>query len=179
MHIKGTVSGDFLLVVFFMNQLPPSPRVSHYDRFEFFRTFAEIFASQGAPPHRHQRTGGKFATGVNDTCGSPLSCEYLRQFSKKFETALMVYSGAWEKLINEKTRSRKSRDTLSLSLIYNTRERVATWLLKSIPFPFFLTGTSSKLKLPNAQPMHLPCSQCIYKKQKVPIPGFHKENGIF
>ncbi len=31
-----------------------------------------------------------------------LSCEYLREFSKKFETALMVYSGAWGKLIHKK-----------------------------------------------------------------------------
>jgi hypothetical protein len=30
---------------------------------------------------------------------------------EKFETDLMVYSGAWGKLIHEKTRSRKSRDT--------------------------------------------------------------------
>ncbi len=36
-----------------------------------------------------------------------LSCEYLREFSKKFQTALMVYSGAWRKLNHEKTRSRK------------------------------------------------------------------------
>ncbi len=27
--VKGTVSRDFLLLVFFMNQFPPSPRVSH------------------------------------------------------------------------------------------------------------------------------------------------------
>jgi hypothetical protein len=33
-----------------MNQFPPSPRVSHYFRIEFIRKFAEIFASQGAPP---------------------------------------------------------------------------------------------------------------------------------
>jgi hypothetical protein len=44
------VSRDFLLLVLFMNQFPPSPRVFHLDRFEFFRKFAEIFASQGAPP---------------------------------------------------------------------------------------------------------------------------------
>ena len=50
MVLKGTVSRDFLLLVFFMNQFPPSPRVFHLDRFEFFRKFAEIFASQGAPP---------------------------------------------------------------------------------------------------------------------------------
>ncbi len=48
--LEGTVSRDFLLLVFFMNKFPPSPRVSHWDRFEFFRKFAEIFASQGAPP---------------------------------------------------------------------------------------------------------------------------------
>jgi hypothetical protein len=32
---------------------------------------------------------------------SILSCECLREFSKKFETALLVYSGAWGKLIHE------------------------------------------------------------------------------
>ncbi len=49
-NIKGTVSRDFLLLVFFMNQFLPHPRVCHLDHFEFFRKFAEIFASQGAPP---------------------------------------------------------------------------------------------------------------------------------
>ncbi len=44
------MSRDFLLLVFFMNQFPPSPRVSHLDRFEFFQKFAEIFVSKGAPP---------------------------------------------------------------------------------------------------------------------------------
>jgi hypothetical protein len=53
---KGTVSRDFLLLVFFMNQFPPSPRVFHLDPFEFFRNFAEIFASQGLKVHhRYQR----------------------------------------------------------------------------------------------------------------------------
>ncbi len=36
-----------------------------------------------------------------------LNCEYLREFSKKFETALMVYSGAWGKLIHEKNQKSK------------------------------------------------------------------------
>ena len=90
---KGTVSRDFLLLVFCMHQFPPSPRVFHLDRFEFFRKFAEIIASQGAPPVSTTPaanlpslsatpaanfstnfasvvdTGGKFATGVNDTGG--------------------------------------------------------------------------------------------------------------
>ncbi len=38
---------------------------------------------------------------------STLSCEYLREFSKKFETALMVYSGAWGKLIHGKNQKQK------------------------------------------------------------------------
>jgi hypothetical protein len=38
---------------------------------------------------------------------STLSCEYFRKFSKKFETALVVYSGAWGKLIHEKNQKRK------------------------------------------------------------------------
>ncbi len=56
-----------------MNQFPPSSRVFHLDRFEFFRKFAEIFASQGAPLSTIFAsvvdTGGKFAAGVNDTGG--------------------------------------------------------------------------------------------------------------
>jgi hypothetical protein len=67
---------------FFMIQFPPSPRVFHLDRFKFFRKFAEIFASQGAPPVSATPlenffpifacvvdTGGKFTTGVNDNGG--------------------------------------------------------------------------------------------------------------
>jgi hypothetical protein len=74
-----------------MNQFPPSPRVFHLDRFEFFRKFAEIFASQGAPPVSTTNfssifasvvdTGGKFATGVNDAGGKlpPVSgCRHLK-----------------------------------------------------------------------------------------------------
>jgi hypothetical protein len=36
-----------------------------------------------------------------------LNCEYLREFSKKFETAKMVYSGAWGKLIHGKNQKSK------------------------------------------------------------------------
>ncbi len=89
---------EIFCFLFFMNQFPPSPRLSHQDRFEFFRKFAEIFARQGAPPVSTTPvahlppvslppvsttpaanfatifpsvidTGGKFATGVNDTGG--------------------------------------------------------------------------------------------------------------
>ncbi len=43
-----------------------------------------------------------------------LSCEYLRKFSQKFETALMVYSGAWGKWFMKKTWSRKYCGTVPL-----------------------------------------------------------------
>jgi hypothetical protein len=43
-----------------------------------------------------------------------LNCEYLRKFSKKFETVLMGYSGAGGKLIHKKTRSKNSRGTVPL-----------------------------------------------------------------
>ncbi len=64
-------------------------------------------------------TSGKFAAGVG--CRwyrwCTLTCEYLREFSKKFEMVLMGYSGAGGKLIHEKkTRSKKSRDTVLLTV---------------------------------------------------------------
>ncbi len=55
-----------------------------------------------------------FATGVNDTSSKPWAANISAKFSKKFETALMLYSGAWRKQIHEKTRSGKSRDTVPL-----------------------------------------------------------------
>jgi hypothetical protein len=42
---------------------------------------------------------------------------------EKFETALMVYSGAWGKLIHEKTGSRQSRATVPLN-----QEKIMTHL---------------------------------------------------
>jgi hypothetical protein len=43
-----------------------------------------------------------------------LSREYLREFSKKFEMASMVYSDAWGKLIYEKKPEVENLVTLSL-----------------------------------------------------------------
>ncbi len=68
-------------------------------------------------------TGGKFATGINNTSEtggkichrcrwyrwSTLSCEYLREFSKKWYTQGL--GGNW---FMKKTRSKKSRDTVPL-----------------------------------------------------------------
>ncbi len=59
-------------------------------------------------------TGGKFSAGVVDTGGNlppvsltPVACEYLREFSKKFEMVLMLLSGAWGKVIHEKNLKQK------------------------------------------------------------------------
>ncbi len=76
-------------------------------------------------------TGGKFATGVVDTGGNfaagvvdtwhrwhrwcTLTRQYLREFSKKFETVLMEYSGAGGELIYGKNQIKKSRDTVPLN----------------------------------------------------------------
>jgi hypothetical protein len=43
-----------------------------------------------------------------------LALQISQRIFENFETALMVYSGAWGKLIYEKTRNRKSRDTVPL-----------------------------------------------------------------
>ncbi len=48
--LKGTVSRDFLLLVFFMNQFPQAPDYTIRAVSIFFRKFVEIFAAQGLPP---------------------------------------------------------------------------------------------------------------------------------
>jgi hypothetical protein len=50
----------------------------------------------------------QFATGVIDTGGKcTLTCEDLREFSKKFEMILLLLSGAWGKVIHEKNLKQK------------------------------------------------------------------------
>jgi hypothetical protein len=44
--LKESLTRDFRLQVFFMNQCPPGPQVFHWGRFEFFRKLAEIFANE-------------------------------------------------------------------------------------------------------------------------------------
>ncbi len=60
-------------------------------------------------------TGGNFATGVVDT-GGALNLRISPRIFKKFETVLMGYSGAGGKITHEKTRSKKSRDTVPLNI---------------------------------------------------------------
>ncbi len=65
--IKGTVSRDFLLQVFFMNHLPQAPENNIRIISIFFENSRRY--SQVKVHHRCQRHGGKFATNVNDTGG--------------------------------------------------------------------------------------------------------------
>jgi hypothetical protein len=53
-------------------------------------------------------------TSVVNTGGCTLTCKYLYEFSKKFETVLKGYLGAGDKLIHEKSRSKKTRDIVPL-----------------------------------------------------------------
>jgi hypothetical protein len=68
MRFKGTVSQDFLLLVFFMNQFPPSSRVFHLNRIEFFSKIRGDIRESRCTTGIND-TGGKFGTGVNDTGG--------------------------------------------------------------------------------------------------------------
>ncbi len=67
-----------------------------------------------------------------------LSCEYLREFSKKFKTDLIVHSGVWGKLIHKKTWSRKSRGTVPLLCIPGKRR----WQETDTGNLVWCTGTS-------------------------------------
>jgi hypothetical protein len=49
-NFKGSLTRDFRLQVFFMNQCPLGPQVFHWSHFEFFRKFAEIFANYCLSP---------------------------------------------------------------------------------------------------------------------------------
>jgi hypothetical protein len=66
-------------------------------------------------------SGGKFAAGINNTSGTggkiyrrrchlywcTLTCKNLHEFSRKFEMTQKLFSGAWGKMIHEKTLKQK------------------------------------------------------------------------
>jgi hypothetical protein len=69
---------------------------------------------------------------------SILSCEYLREFSKKFETVLIGHSGVGGKLIHKKNSSKKSCDTVPLSFIYKS----LSYFISGKQFPPVLSRNS-------------------------------------
>ncbi len=62
-----------------------------------------------------------------------MTCEYLREFSKKCETVQMDYSGAGGKLIRQKNQKQKSRDTVPLRVWHHSKSNNFLFLLS----PFF------------------------------------------
>ncbi len=137
MHIKETVSGDFLLLVFSWISLTPAPEFP-------IRTVSNVFENSRRylQVKVHQRTGiNAPVANLPPLSTTPVVHLELRISSLIFEKIRNgpngIVRGLRETDSWKKTRSRKSRDTVSLSLIYNISERVATRLLKSISFPFF------------------------------------------
>ncbi len=85
---KGTVSRDFLLLVFLMNQFPPQPRSIALGPFRIFskirgdncksRCTTGINDTGGKFATGINNAGGKFATGVIDIMGTISGCSYLK-----------------------------------------------------------------------------------------------------
>jgi len=113
-HLKVQCHEIFCIRIFSSS---PKPRKYLQDHFEFFRKFAEIFASQGGPPVSTTQVANlppvmTPVANLTSVSTAPvanlprvhleLNWEYFREFPNKFETALMRYSGAWGKLIHEK-----------------------------------------------------------------------------
>jgi hypothetical protein len=111
-----------------------APQVSMTPAATFAPSFASVIDTGGKFATGVNDTGGNFAAGVNDTLKrtgrqkliymlillpkgvqrwqrwqrwQTFGCKDLREFSKKFGTALTVKSGAWGKLIHEKNKKRK------------------------------------------------------------------------
>jgi hypothetical protein len=125
-YVKGTVPRDFQLEVFYMHQFSPKPLI----RLRPFRFFSKI---RGDIPSTRCTasivdTRGNFATDINNTSGTggkirrrcrwyrwcTLTCEYLREFSKKIVMTLVLFSEAWGKRIHEKEIWSKNLVTLTL-----------------------------------------------------------------
>jgi hypothetical protein len=117
--LKGTVSRDFLLLVFFHESVFPQPQSIPLRPFQIFRKFAEIFASQVAPPISTTSvanlspvsktpeanfsksfpcvadTGGKFATGVSDTGGKQCNHAVIKLLTTENELENFFYLYAY------------------------------------------------------------------------------------
>jgi hypothetical protein len=58
-----------------------------------------------------------------------LTGEYLHEFSEKFEMTLMLFSGAWEKMIHKKAGSKKS---VHLKVLSSEMDPVEIRLIRQI-----------------------------------------------
>ncbi len=171
-----------------MNQFPPAPEypirtVSNLPPVSTTpaANFATSFASA-------VDTGGKFATSVNDTCATipvvHFELQISSRISKKFETALIVYWGAWGKLIHEKkARGWKSRDTVPLAgRKDNYKSRLLRWGSKlreqlhdvlpgAQPAARLRAGSDRRQRLPRVQKRIPGCGQTVPRHPR--RSGFH------
>ncbi len=113
-----------------------------------FQVSAAWYCSHYLPPvsTTQGELVAKFAAGVVDTAAichrcywhrwqichrcqrhqwCTLTCEYLREFSKKSEMILLLLSGAWGKVIHEKNLKQK----ISWHCPFNNRTWVARWII--------------------------------------------------
>ncbi len=124
------MSRDFKLQILFMNHLPPKPLKITVGSFQIFSNIrGDIRKSRCttginvAPVARCKQSD--IVPIICHKCRShrwcTLSCEYSCEFSKKFEIAFVGYSGAWGKLIHEKSWSLKSRGIAPLIIKRNRK----------------------------------------------------------
>ncbi len=92
-----------------------SPRICGFKKNSCAATFANLPPVSTIPVvncHQYQRHRRSICHQRQRWC--TLICEYFSEFSNKFKTALMGYSGAWGKLIHEKKPEVKNLLPLSL-----------------------------------------------------------------
>ncbi len=80
----------------------------------------------------------KFASGDVDTGGAPWLANISANFWKNLKTILMLFSGAWGKMmIHEKTCCKKSRDIVLLNWKVHSQSllHVLRYFLLDIPYP--------------------------------------------
>ncbi len=126
-ELKGTLPRDFRLNVFFLDSVfpglleysirdvskirgdirsssPTTPvangKYLQEEKFKYF--FGHLWVVQ-CQQHQRYRWQFKFGAGHRDT-GDTFTCEYLC----KFEMTLMLFLGAWGKVIHEKKMKQKS-----------------------------------------------------------------------
>ncbi len=81
-----------------------------------------------------------------------LTCEFIREFSKKIEMKLKLFSGVLEKMIHEKTWSKKHRDTVSLMWVFITNKST-TSSFQNVNITFTATLKTLRIPLPRTEPL--------------------------
>ncbi len=123
--LKGSLTLDFWLQVFFVNRFPAGPWVSNWGHFDFLLKFAEIFAAlrqQQTQQHLKKNVKNLPISNFFFLHLSPLSLKTVINIYFRLSSRIFVKNSkrspwwARGKLIHEKTWSPKSRIRLPLSV---------------------------------------------------------------